>query len=288
MIAAGLTLLAAVWTAVAAEPAALAIDVRARSLAPAELVRIDVSCPEELASVRCTFLDEPVFMAQGIDARHWSGWAAIPWDREPGPARIEAHGRTASGGECRGTRAVAIEAREFPTEHLRVDPDYVHPPPEIEDRLRRERELLAAIYDSRRNVPPARGPFLRPVPGEPTSPFGTRRVFNGVARDPHSGLDLRAESGTPVRAAGPGRVALARELYYSGNVVILDHGGGLFTVYAHLSRIDVDVGRDVRPGERVGLVGATGRVTGPHLHWGAKVGGRSVDPTALLGPELFR
>jgi murein DD-endopeptidase MepM/ murein hydrolase activator NlpD len=113
-------------------------------------------------------------------------------------------------------------------------------------------------------------------------------VFNGVPKSPHSGLDLRAATGVPVKAAGAGRVRLSRNLYYSGNTVILDHGAGLFTVYAHLSTIAVREGDEVEAGAQVGKVGATGRVTGPHLHWGAKVGDRPFDPSALLDPALFR
>ena len=130
-------------------------------------------------------------------------------------------------------------------------------------------------------------PFVRPVPGDPTSEFGTRRIFNGEPRAPHPGIDLHAASGTPVLVAGPGRVALAEDLYYSGGTVIVDHGGGLFTVYAHLSKIDTKEGASVKAGDAVGLSGATGRVTGPHLHWGARVGQAIFDPRALLDPRLF-
>ena len=130
--------------------------------------------------------------------------------------------------------------------------------------------------------------FVRPVPGQPTSVFGTRRVFNGQARDPHPGLDLRAASGTDVVASGPGRVVLAQDLYYSGNTVIVDHGGGLFTLYAHLSSIGVENGANVEAGQSLGASGATGRVTGPHLHWGAKIGAIPFNPTALLDDRLFR
>jgi murein DD-endopeptidase MepM/ murein hydrolase activator NlpD len=112
-------------------------------------------------------------------------------------------------------------------------------------------------------------------------------VYNGEPRSPHPGLDLRAASGTPVESSGAGHVCLAEDLYYSGNTVILDHGGGLFTVYAHLSRLLVSEGDAVEAGHILGLSGATGRVTGPHLHWGAKIGDRPFDPAALLDPRLF-
>jgi murein DD-endopeptidase MepM/ murein hydrolase activator NlpD len=146
---------------------------------------------------------------------------------------------------------------------------------------------LVAVYESRRLVVPPGQPFLRPVPGDPTSVFGTRRFFNEQPRDPHPGLDLRASTGTPVISSGAGRVALAAELYYAGGTVIVDHGGGLFTVYAHLSELLVEDGDEVDAGSRIGLSGATGRVTGPHLHWGAKIGNRPFDPEALLDPRLF-
>jgi murein DD-endopeptidase MepM/ murein hydrolase activator NlpD len=128
---------------------------------------------------------------------------------------------------------------------------------------------------------------VKPVPGDPTSEFGTHRFFNGEPRAPHPGIDLHAASGTPVFASGPGRVALAEDLYYSGGTVIVDHGGGLFTIYAHLSRIESKAGATIEAGQQLGLSGATGRVTGPHLHWGARVGEAIFDPRALLDPRLF-
>jgi murein DD-endopeptidase MepM/ murein hydrolase activator NlpD len=118
--------------------------------------------------------------------------------------------------------------------------------------------------------------------------FGTRRFFNDEPRSPHPGLDLRAAEGTPVRCSGPGTVVVADDLYYSGGTVVVDHGGGLFTLYAHLSSIDAVEGATVAAGEIVGRSGSTGRVTGPHLHWGAKIGDVPFDPRALLDEGLFR
>jgi murein DD-endopeptidase MepM/ murein hydrolase activator NlpD len=124
--------------------------------------------------------------------------------------------------------------------------------------------------------------FIRPVPQRANSAFGTRSVFNGEPRNAHSGADFLSPAGTPVKSAASGRVMLAKNLYYSGNTVIVDHGLGVFSMFAHLSRIDVKPGTDVTEGQVVGLVGATGRVTGPHLHWTARVSGARVDPLALL------
>ena len=282
-------LLLAALAAVAEGPnlrAALEIDVRARELVAGEGVRIDIRSERPLDSLSCTFLGEPVFMIRTGDARAWSGWSMIDLDRKAGPAVVEARG-SSGGTPVLGTRAVLIAPKAFPEEHLSVAPKYVEPPKAVRERIAREKAKLAKIYARREPWPPPAEPFVRPVPGPPTSIFGSRRVFNGKPRSPHSGLDLRAATGTPVQCSGPGRVVMAEELYYSGNLVIVDHGGGLFTLYAHLSRIDVKEGQDLRAGDRVGLSGATGRVTGPHLHWGAKIDNRPFDPRSLTDPKLF-
>ncbi|RMG48675.1 MAG: M23 family metallopeptidase [Acidobacteria bacterium] len=268
--------------------AGLSIEVRARAIAPGEPLRVIVASPVPLEDLRGHFLGRPLsFVASPGGRARWWSWALVPLDADPGPAVIEVSGRTEAGRPVAGARAVDVVARDFPREEIRVAPRYVEPPAGVRERLQRERSRLQRIY-ARRTAPPGPlGPFVAPVPGEPTSVFGTRRFFNGKPRDPHPGLDLKAARGTPVRASGPGVVALAGDLYYSGNTVIIDHGAGLFTIYAHLDRIEVREGEAVRAGQRIGASGATGRVTGPHLHWGAKIGTEPFDPRALLDPVLF-
>lgn len=274
----------------AAADLAVTIEVNARSIEPGEPVRVEVLSPAPLQRLEGLFLDEAVFMSRirsSETGERWSGWAMIPLDREPGPAAVEMSGLAECGRPVVGTKAVTIAAKEFPEEHLSVAPKYVEPPAEVQQRLSRERAKLRALYKERRPLSSMGAVFVRPVPGEPTSIFGTRRLFNNEPRSPHPGLDLRAQTGTPVKASGPGVVVLAQDLYYSGNTVLIDHGGGLFTIYAHLSEIEAEEGLEVEAGRRIGLSGATGRVTGPHLHWGAKIGNRPFDPTALLDPALF-
>jgi murein DD-endopeptidase MepM/ murein hydrolase activator NlpD len=264
----------------------LSIDVRARAIAAGEPLRIVVTSRIPLAAIEAGLDGVPVVLLRdGVE--RFSGWSLVPLDAVAGDAVLEVHARTGDGTSLAARRVLAIERRSFPEEKLSVAPSYVEPPPEIEERIARERTLLARIYAGRVPFALPEQAFVRPVPGEPTSVFGTRRLFNGKPRDPHPGLDLRAATGTPVRASGPGRVALARDLYYSGQTVLVDHGGGLFTIYAHLSELSVEEGAEAAAGQVIGLSGATGRVTGPHLHWGAKIGERPFDPTALLDPALW-
>jgi murein DD-endopeptidase MepM/ murein hydrolase activator NlpD len=272
----------------AAAPAALEITVHARALVPGEPLRIVVTSAEPLQALGGRLLEhEATGVRDGSRADRWTIWTMIDLDRQPGPATIEVEGTTERGTRIDGTTAVTIAAKSFPEETLDVPERYVEPPASVRQRIERERARLAALYERHSPRAPA-APFVRPVPGAPTSTFGTRRVFNGTPRSPHPGLDLRAAVGTPVVASGGGRVVLAQDLYYSGNTVIVDHGCRLFTIYAHLSRIDVAPDEEVAAGDRVGLSGRTGRVTGPHLHWGAKIGDRPFDPTALLDAALFR
>ena len=293
-VAAVATLLLVSCSRTGAETVTLEVEVLARAVAPGEPVRVVVSSPEPLQSLGGTFLGQDIAMlrieprAQGADARErWSGWTMVTLEHEAGPAVVEVEGATPDGRRASGQLAAAVVSKSFPTEELSVASEYVTPPPEVEERLARERVKLAAIYAARSPYPAPVEPFVRPVPGEPTSVFGTRRLYNGEPRSPHPGLDLRAATGDPVVAAGAGTVVLAEELYYSGNVVIVDHGGGLFTLYGHLSAIAVEEGQRVARGEKVGAAGATGRVTGPHLHWGAKIGNEPFDPLALVDEVLF-
>ena len=172
--------------------------------------------------------------------------------------------------------------RTFPTRTLKVNPDFVNPPAalmaRIEDETRFTQTLLATVTPQRLWSTP----FKVPVPHKANSRFGTRSVFNGEARNPHAGTDFLSPAGTPIHAPNAGRVVAARDLFFSGRTVILDHGLGVFSQLAHMSRIDVAEGDLVQAGQIVGLVGATGRVTGAHLHWGLRVGEARVDPLSLI------
>ncbi len=170
------------------------------------------------------------------------------------------------------TQAITVRTGKFPTERLKVEKQYVQPDPEQLKRAAEDQKKMKAIYDTVTPEVLWKGKFLVPLKGVTTGGnFGRRRVLNGEARSPHAGVDFPAAAGTPVYAAQAGKVALAENLYYSGNTVVIDHGFGIYTLYAHLSEIGVHAGDTVDAFQEVGKVGATGRVTGPHLHWGLTI-----------------
>jgi murein DD-endopeptidase MepM/ murein hydrolase activator NlpD len=167
---------------------------------------------------------------------------------------------------------VTVRVGKFPTERLTVEKQFVQPDPEQQKRAEDDQKKMKAIYDTVTLEVLWKGKFVVPLKGVTTGGnFGRRRVLNGEARSPHAGVDFPAAAGTPVYAAQSGKIVLAENLYYSGNTVVIDHGFGIYTLYAHLSEIGVHAGDPVEASAEIGKVGATGRVTGPHLHWGLTI-----------------
>lgn len=211
-----------------------------------------------------------------------NAYFGVDLDVKPGPHEIE-YEIPAVTGPVKGSVPVLIKAREFATESLEVEPKYTELDKPTQERVDREAKELDALWTE---VSPkrlwAKG-FVAPAAGPLGSPFGSRRIFNDEPKSPHSGVDIKAAEGAEVYASNGGKVVLAKELFFTGNTVIVDHGLGLYTVYAHLSQIDVKAGDDVERAKVLGRVGATGRVTGPHLHWAVKIAGARVDPATLPG-----
>ncbi|MGH9562160.1 MAG: M23 family metallopeptidase, partial [Terracidiphilus sp.] len=184
------------------------------------------------------------------------------------------------------SQSVEIHEAHYRTSTLTVAPEFVSPGPEALKRIEAEIALKKQVFAQSAAEPLWAGDFRAPVDAPPTDSFGTRRIFNGKLASVHKGMDFRAPAGTVVRAGNRGVVVLARPMYYEGNCVIIDHGLGLFEISMHLSRIDVREGQHVSTGEPIGLSGATGRVTGPHLHWGVRWQGAYLDPAKLLQMDL--
>ena len=215
----------------------------------------------------------------------WFALAGVDVEAPVGPSTLHILVRRA-GAVHDLSRTVEIHAAHYKTGRLTVPPRFVEPDPEQLKRIEAERELKAEVFAASAPEPLWTGSFRAPVTSPPTDSFGTRRMFNGELASIHRGMDFRAARGTPVRASNGGVVVLARPLYYEGRCVVIDHGLGLFTLSMHLSRIDVREGQRVATGERLGLSGATGRMTGPHLHWALRWQGAFLDPAKLLRLDL--
>jgi len=213
----------------------------------------------------------------------WEAVVGIGLDAEPGTHHI----RVGDGDDAR-RMAFEVRPKAYATQHLTIkNKRMVNPDEAALRRIRSERKRIRAAFRHWRDAPVA-ADFVPPVDGPMSSSFGLRRVFNGQPRRPHSGMDIAAPKGTPVRAPAAGVVIETGNFYFNGNTVFLDHGQGLVTMYCHLDHIDVQPGQRLQRGDLIGRVGATGRVTGPHLHWTVSLNDRRVDPALFLPAEYLQ
>ena len=241
-----------------------AVTVFPSSIHPGDVVRIDIPGVDSFTAT--AFGKEIQDVLIGVDL-----------DTAPGTYRL----RIETPDSRVAMRSLRVLPKAFPIRRLSVPAGFVNPPPDALERIATELKTTESIFYT---TTPRKwlGAFLLPVDGTPVSNFGTRSYFNGRRRSPHAGVDFVGQPGTPIRAANHGTVSLAEPLYFTGNTVIVDYGGGLFSLFAHLSEIKVKNGDTVSPETVVGLVGATGRVTGPHLHWSVRLQGARVDPLSLV------
>lgn len=241
------------------------------------LVRVESNVAVE--SMSGTF-DDRTFVFQGDEAGQ-TALIAAAMNMEPGDHQL-ALTALADGQDISKTFTVEVKARNYKVERLSLPKKMVTPDKEVIDRIIRESNSLKKV---KKLVSPERfweGEFVRPAKGLFADNFGVRRILNGIDKKPHSGHDLKAYAGTPVKSPNAGTVVYIEKMYYGGKTIVVDHGQGLSTLYMHLSKILVNHGERVEKGEVIGLVGSTGRSTGPHLHWGAYMGGINVDPASLL------
>ncbi|MBB1487675.1 peptidoglycan DD-metalloendopeptidase family protein [Oceanospirillum sediminis] len=209
----------------------------------------------------------------------WFAWVGLPLSLKPGS--YQAFWKTKEGNK---PFAIQVKGKKYEEQRLTVKKKHVNPDPEQLARIRKETPIIRGGMDTFRPVVYALPEKLvQPTQGRISSSFGLRRVFNGQPRRPHSGMDIAAPTGTPVLSALNGKVVAIGDYYFNGKTVIVDHGQGLTTLYCHLSRTeDLKVGDKVSAGQQLGDVGATGRVTGPHLHWTVTLNGARVDPALFL------
>ena len=211
------------------------------------------------------------------DGESWVAVVGISLSAPLAPEHVIVHG---AGG--RQDIQFEVSDKQYATQSLKVAPAKVNPPKADLARIARERIVIDRVMNTWTNIPPESLLMNPPVPGIRSSSFGLRRVFNGESRNPHGGMDIAAPTGTPVRVPIAGTVIETGDFFFNGNTVFVDHGRGLISLYCHLSAIDVKPGQQVAAGTRLGLVGMTGRVTGPHLHWGLSLNRDWVDPALFL------
>lgn len=242
-------------------------------IAVVDLGRADDAAPIPLA----TYRERPVMVQREDD--HWYAIVGIHVDAETGLHQLEV---TAADAPARQV-AFEVTSKEYETQSLTIpNRRKVDPLPEDLERIGRERRQSRAAYRGFDATRRADTGFVWPVTGPISSRFGLRRILNGQPRNAHSGLDIAAGTGIPIQSPAAGRVVLTGDFFFNGNAVFIDHGQGLISMMCHMSRIRVEEGDEVDAGTIVGEVGATGRVTGPHLHWSVILNGNAVDPLLLL------
>ena len=271
----GLGLLALPTAALAAGKAAQS-NVWPRALAvPGGVVRLSLG---PAAQPPAAFAGEVPLLVLG-DMIEWTAVVGIALSAPVGAAHITV---AATANSPARQVPYTVADKRYREQRLTVAPRTVDLSPENQARYERERDHQAVVMATFSTPRPERLLMQVPTPGRRSSSFGLRRVFNGQARNPHSGMDIAAATGTPVNAPLPGKVIDTGDYFFNGQTVWLDHGGGLLSMVCHLSAIHAQVGDVVQTGQRIGAVGATGRATGPHLHWGVMLNRSMVDPALFL------
>ncbi|MBN1848468.1 MAG: M23 family metallopeptidase [Deltaproteobacteria bacterium] len=228
---------------------------------------------------RVTWLNKTVHLVPNDRKTKWQGFLAADLQQQPGRQGVTVT-LNPSGHQSRFD--MEIIAKDYGVQRLTLPPHTVDLDEETLKRVLEEQKIMSALWKEPEPAPLWHGAFLRPVPGIVVGPFGKGRIINEQPRSPHTGVDLRGEAGTPVKAMNRGKIVLTDEHFFSGRSVVIDHGGEILSMYFHLEKILVRSGETVEKGQVIGLVGSSGRASGPHLHWGIRLNGVRIDPIELL------
>lgn len=244
-----------------------------------QAVVVRIRCRPDFPGPRYLVLLGKRFKIVAIGEGEYKAVCAVPLNAPVGPRQLELD--LADAGVVKFP--LTIRAGKYGEEHLHLPAEMANPTKSVHlQQIKKDRIRLRMAYGSSDAVIRFSHPFIRPLKSTIITPFGRRRFLNDIPKSPHGGIDLRGKTGTPVPAAAGGRVAFSGRLYYSGNAVIIDHGLDIFSLYLHLDTLSVSVGDQVKQGQLIGTLGSTGRVTGPHLHWGIKINGIFVDPLEFI------
>ncbi|MFC2167862.1 M23 family metallopeptidase [Acidobacteriota bacterium] len=259
------------------------IDLDSHSFQPGDIIKVTLF--DSLGSVKfvqMSFQERKFPMIKTGDLQKFIAFIGLDLDQKPGNYYLYLNLLNEDGQQQSKKEQIIVLPKEFPVKRLWVDEKFVTPPEDSLERIKRESELLSAIYGMYTPMWLGEGEFIIPSEGEMSPNFGERRIFNNQPRSPHSGTDISSPFGTDVKASNSGSVVVANHLYYAGKTVVIDHGLGVFSMYCHFSKITVHIGDQVAKGDIIGEIGATGRVTGPHLHWAFKISGSRVNPLSIL------
>jgi murein DD-endopeptidase MepM/ murein hydrolase activator NlpD len=265
------------------------LSLSAPQLSQGNLLLAQARSPRAMEKITGTWMERDIYFwkaeASGVrrSAEVQEALLGADLEKAPGNYKLMVTATFEDGSHADCTAELSVREGKFATESLTVANQFVEPDKQQVERAATEQQKLRQLFDRVTPEKLWRGNFQFPLAGiTHGTNFGKRRILNGQARPPHTGADFPAVTGTSVHATQSGRVALAEELFFSGNTVIVDHGLGVYSLYGHLSAIGVESGQTVQAGEVIGKVGATGRVTGPHLHWGVTVNKARVNPVQLV------
>ncbi len=243
------------------------------------LFRVDAA--GSIGSLRGDWMGHQITFFSSSGHHAWYGLAGVDVEAKPGSYKLSLEATLANGAVVHKQQIIVVHIGHYKTEKLTVPEKFVQPDAETLRRIEDEKKIKDAAFSHEIAEPEWSGKFIPPIDTAVSEGFGTRRTFNGKLASVHRGLDYHAKPGSPIRAANSGEVVLARELFYEGNCIIIDHGQQFYTLYMHLSHLEVSEGDNVEKGQEIGLSGATGRATGPHLHTAVRWQGAYLDPAQL-------